>query len=71
MGRVIVGRVIVGRVNGNRPGCIQPLLSSLRSCRVSNNAISLFTRKCLLFRDLDKFSQLQPNYAIISLTNRV
>ena len=41
----------------NTPGCIDIL---------SNNAITLFTSKCLLFRDLDKFAQLQPNYAIIS-----
>ena len=46
----------------NTPGCIDIL---------SNNAITLFTSKCLLFEDLDKFAQLQPNYAIISLTKRV
>ena len=46
----------------NTPGCIDIL---------SNNAITLFTSKCLLFRDLDKLTQLQPNYAIISLTKRV
>ena len=46
----------------NIPGCIDIF---------SNNAITLFTSKCLLFRDLDKFAQLQPNYAIISLTKRV
>ena len=46
----------------NTPGCIDIL---------SNNAITLFTSKCLLLRDLDKFAQLQPNYAIISLTKWV
>ena len=46
----------------NIPGCIDIF---------SNNAITLFTSKCLLLRDLDKFAQLQPNYAIISLTKRV
>ena len=46
----------------NIPGCIDIL---------SNNAIILFTSKCLLLRDLDKFAQLQSNYAIISLTKQV
>ena len=46
----------------NIPGCIDIF---------SNNAITLFTSKCILFRDLYKFAQLQPNYAIISLTKRV
>ena len=49
------------RVMCNIPGCIDIL---------SNNAITLFTSKCLLFRDY-KFAQLHPNYAIISLTKRV
>ena len=46
----------------NSPGCIDIL---------SNKDITLFTSKCLLFRDLYKFAQLQPSYAIISLTKQV